>query len=54
MSRRTTYCGSCDEVTRYDINQFDQWFCHPCGFAIDCVECGQTMSADHECTEEER
>lgn len=45
----TTYCGECDSTVRYELSEdCGDWICTECGFAIDCTECGQTMSAEHE------
>lgn len=47
---RTAYCGWCrsQEFYRRDA-YFGDWICQGCGHVIDCDECGQTMSDDHDC-----
>ena len=52
MTAPTTFCLECDEVRRYRVESgTGLWFCHECGFAIDCVECGRTMFHDHNCAD---
>lgn len=45
----TSYCANCDEVQRYEVMADGRWDCRACGFSIECVECGGTMAADHDC-----
>lgn len=44
-----SYCNECQEVRSYRVDGAGEWFCRSCGFAIECVECGLTVTADHAC-----
>lgn len=50
----TAYCGWCRSEQPFRIPSISEdplrgWTCKTCDFAIDCDECGQTMSDDHDC-----
>lgn len=50
MSVQRSYCQDCDQAQPYRvIEPIGEWECKVCGFAISCVECGQTMDASHSC-----
>lgn len=44
-----SYCTNCDEVQSYKVDATGGWECRACGYSIECVECGGTMSARHDC-----
>jgi len=50
--RGRTYCANCDEVVRYRRDAAGLWECTRCGFGIECVECGATLHARHDCQAE--
>lgn len=49
-----SYCVNCDEVQPYRLEAGTGfWECRVCGCPIECVECGHTMEARHDCADAE-
>ena len=49
LTMNKSHCNECQEVRSYKVCADDTWECLSCGFAIECVECGLTMTAGHDC-----
>ena len=49
LTMHKSFCNECQSVEPYKVDAAGEWFCRTCGFAIECVECGQTMTAGHTC-----
>jgi len=53
MSAQRSYCVNCDKVQPYEVEpSIREWSCKVCGCPIECVECGHTMEAGHDCDAE--